>query len=308
MLHLLLTILKILGIVLLVILGILMAAILVVLFVPIRYRGDVRWADKRPKGGIRVSWLFRSLRIRVSFEGSDVRLQGRFLWFCFFDTAKKQTEEAEDMEEHIDHVEKRAEDKTDTREIRHEATAESAEPSPSKQTFETEHLSKNKNRADRSDKKKQSLYKKLRKKISTWIERIQSSYRRITGDHEEMKRKIRRIQALWENEENQKTVRLLWRQIRKLIKHILPGNMSGRVRFGFDDPATTGQILTYISPFYGIYAEQILIEPVFDESVFEGELHLKGYIRAGTVLWMVLRVCLNKNFRLLLKRIMKSRR
>lgn len=85
---------------------------------------------------------------------------------------------------------------------------------------------------------------------------------------------------------------------------MLPRKISGRVRFGFDDPATTGQILTYISPFYGLYAKTLKLEPIFEEKVLDGELHVKGHIRAATLLWIVIRVVLNKNFRVLLKKAM----
>ena len=109
------------------------------------------------------------------------------------------------------------------------------------------------------------------------------------------------VRAFLADAENQNTLKLLLGQVFKLIKHILPREIRGRVRFGFEDPYTTGQVLTYISPFYGLYANTVEIEPVFDEKVMEGELHLKGHIRLGALLWIVVRVFLNKNFRKLLK-------
>ena len=91
------------------------------------------------------------------------------------------------------------------------------------------------------------------------------------------------------------------RLTKKLIRHLLPTKCSGRVRFGFEDPYTTGQILTYISPFYGWYARSVQVEPVFDENVMEGELRLKGRVRVATLLWIVIRLFMDKNFRRLLK-------
>ena len=57
--------------------------------------------------------------------------------------------------------------------------------------------------------------------------------------------------AIFSDEANQRTFRLLKRQVWALCRHVLPGKAAGRVRFGFEDPYITGQVLTYISPFYG---------------------------------------------------------
>lgn len=104
-----------------------------------------------------------------------------------------------------------------------------------------------------------------------------------------------------EDEENKQTFRLLWRQLKALIRHILPTDLRGKVRFGFDDPYTTGQVLTYISPFYSLYGKKFQVIPVFEEPVMEGEGWLKGRIRFGTVLILGIRVLLDQNFRKLLR-------
>ena len=146
---------------------------------------------------------------------------------------------------------------------------------------------------------------KIQSVINTVITKIQSICNGISGKYAAVQTKIDMVRDFLGNAENQKTIRLIQKQILKLIKHILPRKMNGRVKFGFDDPATTGQILTYISPFYGVYAKSVAIEPVFDEKVMEGDLHIKGRVRVGTLIWIVVRVILNKNFRVLLKKLLK---
>jgi len=64
--------------------------------------------------------------------------------------------------------------------------------------------------------------------------------------------------------------------------------------------------LTYISPFYGLYADKLELIPVFEESVLEGQLQVKGRIRIGTVLMIAGRMLLDKNFRKLLRMWMKA--
>ena len=136
------------------------------------------------------------------------------------------------------------------------------------------------------------------------ISKINNAYQQICGKVNTGQEKIEQVRTFLNDQENRKTIGLLWRQVKKLLRHVLPRKISGRVRFGFDDPATTGQILTYISPFYGLYAKTLKLEPIFEEKVLDGELHVKGHIRAATLLWIVIRVVLNKNFRVLLKKAM----
>ena len=145
------------------------------------------------------------------------------------------------------------------------------------------------------------LKKKLRNVLQKISEKLRGLWQTLQTKKNVLQEKYEEIRALVTDEANQKTFRLLCRQVKKLLRHLLPTKCRGRVRFGFDDPATTGQILMYLSPFYGWYRDALKLEPVFDEKVTEGELWVKGRIRLGTLLWIVVRLFLDKNFRRLLK-------
>ena len=67
MLHVLLFILKILGIILLAVLGVILAGVLLALFVPVRYRADGSFY-KISRGEACISWLFRTFRVTASWE------------------------------------------------------------------------------------------------------------------------------------------------------------------------------------------------------------------------------------------------
>ena len=95
MIHILLMILKVIGIILLVILALLLTAVLLILFVPVRYRADVLFEGK-PDGEAAVSWLLHLVRIRVSYhEHADV--SGRVLWFKLFDVRLWPPEDEEEQ-------------------------------------------------------------------------------------------------------------------------------------------------------------------------------------------------------------------
>jgi len=146
----------------------------------------------------------------------------------------------------------------------------------------------------------------IRGKREKIIQGIRGKLDRIREKVTKLKEKKETIQEFLQDRKNLQMLRLAVRQVFRLIRHILPRKMKGWFRFGFDDPYTTGQILTYVSPFYGLYADRVKLIPDFGESVLEGELRLKGKIRIGTALIIAARMLLNKNFRKLLKKLLRA--
>ncbi len=336
MLQILLTILKILGILILVILGVLLAVILVVLLVPIRYSGDASF-DGKPKGGVLVSWLFRILTVRVDYDGEALKALVKIFWFQVFGkTLWSSVEEEESVHETADDgfftetgtttdtipepvtqasealepvaTEPVASEPVETETVEPEpVVSEPVESEPVRPEPETaEPVMAEPELTSQEEKPPfiERLVIKIQSMVTKLVDKVKTTYTGLSGKYTAGQEKINMVRTFLRDEQNKSTLRLLWRQLKKIIKHVLPRKMNGRVRFGFDDPATTGQILTYISPFYGVYAKSVAIEPVFDEKVMEGELHLRGRIRLGTLLWTVVRVFFDKNFRTLLKKFM----
>lgn len=92
MLHIILLILKILGILILTILGFLLLCLGLVLLVPLRYRGMVRRQDEL-QAHAAVSWLFRAFRLDLSYEKKAV-ISFRIFWFNVFSRQLFPAEEA----------------------------------------------------------------------------------------------------------------------------------------------------------------------------------------------------------------------
>ena len=80
MLHILLMILKIIGIILLAIIGIALLIVILILFVPIRYRIQAhRYDDTMAK--VNVSWLLSAIRFTLKYDGAEVDTKIRILGF-----------------------------------------------------------------------------------------------------------------------------------------------------------------------------------------------------------------------------------
>ena len=80
MLHILVMILKIIGIILLAIIGIALLIVILILFVPIRYRIQAhRYDDTMAK--VNVSWLLSAIRFTLKYNGAEVDTKIRILGF-----------------------------------------------------------------------------------------------------------------------------------------------------------------------------------------------------------------------------------
>lgn len=113
-------------------------------------------------------------------------------------------------------------------------------------------------------------------------------------------------ETFWKDEKNQYTIRLILRQVKAVVFHILPTKARGKAVFGFDDPAVTGKVLSVLSLGYTWYGNSVEIVPVFDRKILELEGSLRGRVRAGTILGRGVRILLNKNFRTLLRKWRRS--
>lgn len=288
-------ILKWLGILLLVLLGLVLTVLLAVLFVPVRYEAEGSFRGELLAKG-QISWLWRLFSIQAVYDG-DTEVSLRI--FGVKPGRKKETAERTEKTETPDPVVtgsgKRPEEEVPVYESRPKAEAPASEKHQGTEEGIKEKVpaagTKNAKNGQKKKRVRQSLFQK-----------IKVTFQRICGKLKTAEERWQKLMEFLEKEENKNTFRLLKRQVIRFFKHVLPGKVSGTVRFGFEDPYTTGRILTYISPFYGWYGRTIQVIPVFDEQVLDGELSLKGRIRIATLLFIGFQVWRDKNFRTLLKR------
>lgn len=135
--------------------------------------------------------------------------------------------------------------------------------------------------------------KKKKRKKSSFADRI----KRICEKASSLRETV-------EDEENQKAVRLLISRVKYLLHHLRFRRFEGRLAFGFEDPAAVGRMLAVLSLFYPLYGECFTITPVFDHTLFEGEIALKGHVRLIHILIAGIQLMMNKKIRgLVLDRI-----
>ena len=152
---------------------------------------------------------------------------------------------------------------------------------------------KEKEASSRAENTQVSTPKKKKRKKSSFADRI----KRICEKASSLRETV-------EDEENQKAVRLLISKVKYLLHHLRFRKFEGRLAFGFEDPAAVGRILAVLSLFYPLYGECFTITPVFDHTLFEGEIALKGHVRLIHILIAGIQLMMNKKIRgLVLDRI-----
>lgn len=152
---------------------------------------------------------------------------------------------------------------------------------------------KEKEASSRAENTQVSTPKKKKRKKSSFADRI----KRICEKASSLREAV-------EDEENQKAFRLLISRVKYLLHHLRFRKFEGRLKFGFDDPAMMGRILGVLSLFYPLYGESFTLTPVFDHTVFEGEIALKGHVRLIHILIAAIWLMMNKKIRgLVLDRI-----
>lgn len=337
MLHVLLFVLKILGIILLAVLGLILTGVLLALFVPVRYRADGSFY-KVSRGEACISWLFRAFRVTASWEEKLV-VTVKVLWLQpFQETLWEREPEMEDMgnedpwvgmddcfpaygpeeepsgagssrEEPVSGPGAWREEESAAPDPRREELPECGVPWPEEeagipvdQEPEMVHMAELLGAEEESpDHLPEQNGMEEAEKCPSRLERLKDAAVRMRERLHSAKMKYRKLKRTLTDEENKKTFRLVRQQIVRLIRHLLPQTLKGTLRFGFEDPSYTGQVLAAVSPFYGVYARSFTLIPEFEEKILEGEVHIRGRIRAATVLWTAGRIFLNKNFRRLLR-------
>lgn len=302
MLHIILLILKIIGICLLCLIGLLLLCIGLVLFVPVRYRASGSYIEKQLKllGG--VTWLCHIISVRIFYDGEKQEDKSRVLVKIFgiaiMDTAKKKTKKAKEPKEAVLEVPKKPP---------HEKVAEKKEKTKSRlpEIAQKPKAEVKKNEEKKSEEKKDEAArvehtkskKSLLAKLTAFRQKMSDAFKRLCDRLETINQKKDKLMDILFSEENKKTFILLKQSIFKLIRHILPRRIEGWIHCGTDNPEKTGRMLGWLAVFYPLYAERLKIAPDFEKEIFETKFLAAGRIQAFTFVSTGIKIMLNKDLR-----------
>ena len=288
-------ILKVIGLVLLFLLLLLLLLLGLVLLVPFRYAGaGHKGEEKRDYAAhIDLSWLLHMVQLHADITPAGLAYYFHILWFRPIDSRPSDTPPANVSDEKTSRSEEESSTaEVDSIELKSSTTPEQlnetktvADETP---TSDIDQESKTKRTSPAAEEPK----KKKRKKF-LFADRIKRICEKASS-----------LREMVEDEENQKAVRLLISRVKYLLHHLRFRKFEGRLAFGFEDPAMVGRTLAVLSLFYPLYGERFTITPVFDHTLFEGEITLKGHVRLIHILIAGIQLMMNKKIRgLVLDRI-----
>lgn len=320
MLHIIIFILKIIGILLLVILGLILLLVSSVLFVPITYK--VR--AERKDGVIQVravaGWMFRLLsvhyRLHTSQEPMQL-LQGRILGIPAWKPlepkkekpkkAEKKSKEKQSKPKQMEakQLEQKAEVKSSDKakeRLKKDLTPGTAVATIPQPEPEVSRQEQPQDKQAQTKPPRQSILKKLLYAIRRIYGKITAIGRglfslvvKLLHMPEKASETIGTLTDFWNLEENVKARESIWRELKFLWKHSRPRKADLTLHFGFEDPSWTGQCMGVLSILNVWYPGRIFLKPEFEQEIFEGTLYIKGHMMLAVPLLSIFRLWRDEN-------------
>ncbi|MBO5390123.1 MAG: DUF2953 domain-containing protein [Lachnospiraceae bacterium] len=122
-----------------------------------------------------------------------------------------------------------------------------------------------------------------------------------------LKKNIVKFKRFWNLKCTVKTRKYLKKYLIGLVKHIGPRKVKGYIRYGFGDPCKTGQVTGYLSLLPFVYSKHFSLQPDFYEKIIDAEILMKGHIRLGYIIRIVLNINIWRTI-LVAKKIFKGNR
>ncbi len=317
MIAIILGILKWIGILLLAILGLVLAILLIVLLVPIRYRLQ---GARSPEDGVltaggKVSWLLSIFAVTFAYDQEfswKVRICGIPLKL-----GKKSDEEdveglteeqiaqiAEleaELEEDLAEKEPHNTDpklRLQTQEMGSQKAESQKAESQTTDSLGTVNELENTETFEEVDSPAEEAEKvPLKEKLRGIVQKISDIIRSIPEKIAGIKEKIRSLKEkadIWiafvKSDEVKQLLTTCKKQIRQILRHLLPTRLKIRGNYGFEDPSLTGKITGFICALPARYQKNIQVQPHFQEECLDGEVVLKGRICLGSLVWPVIKI------------------
>ncbi|MCI7097489.1 MAG: DUF2953 domain-containing protein [Lachnospiraceae bacterium] len=310
MLHIVLTLLKIIVFFLLTLLGIALLLVFMVLASPVSYEFSGGW-DGKPHLKGRVYWLYRILRISVIMKNGQPEAR-----ISIFGRVMGSGEKAEHKEEKNGNTLK--EEQAPLINEKNETVSEDVLEEREFFSEEDEAIPKEAGAASQEAEEFSEEDVFFREEDeSLWD--IESEPEEIpetgfvqgsTGETGSVLSVIRKVLDFI----NLPSVRLLLGKLRKgigrIIRHLRPSDLRIRARIGTEDPSLTGRIMELAAVLYAFYGDHIEIAADFDKKVLEAVFSVKGRLIPGylivKILGMALRILLNRECRAFYREIKEN--
>ena len=326
MLHILLFILKIIGILLLSILGLILLILALVLLVPVRYRAvlQMRTIAEYSADG-KVSWLFGLICLTGGYDGEqvklDIRIFGHSLLHKKPEKQKKrrkkppqrQTGEQPAVREIKAEKENIEPENTECMPFVEQAGPKQDEKTSVQEISDTEDGGADADEAERTSgtHEKNHVWQKLRNgfmrlsrlpsQIRQKVSSIGHTWKNLSKRKDHLQSTVEKYHSFWNRTCTQAAKDHILKEVKYLLRHILPEKLEGILTFGFEDPATTGQVLGILCVLAVFTGNHLEVNGNFEEKMLEGDVSIKGHIRLCHIAKSAISLLIDKNIRKTIK-------
>lgn len=318
MLHIILIVLKIIGIIIASLLGVALLLGGLILFVPIRYRAKAKKTEELSVHFV-GSWLLHFFHLSVHYDGKVPVMKLRISGIPIFDSTKEKKEKKEKrqkikrkkekkeqkpaQEEIIQVMELKPEKQDDL--VKEKVNDET--PQNSFQGIEEDKIEKTIKQEMPDREQEVSLWQKIKQIvliIKRYILKFFELFRQMKKTIKNFRETCWKIWQKWicikefiQQEENKKGFSSVFESLIQILKKIGPVVVKGKVHFGTGDPCSTGQALGVLGVCYGWFGRQVEIEPDFEHEILEGELFIKGRFQVISLLIIGIKLLKDEGFK-----------
>ena len=326
-----LEILKIIGIVIGCILGFVLAVLLILLFSPICYRGKLIHSEDMD-AEVKVWHPYGLFSALVKFKESKLDYRIRVLWIPIGDKEYDEKQAAKKAKKDEKQAKKRAKKREAQRKKRLKQKAKEAEKrkkqaskeqqeSLSVKTLESKtytsdsasdsnmksntksnrnsdakgnsdtNTDNENNNSENGNKNKKSIFKRLeeiyndtKEKINHYLELLRKVLKEVNDKH------------------NQGALVHVLKMIGIPVKYFFNKKLKVYIKLGMDDPATTGEILGVAYAAAAMFGLNLVIEPDFENKVFELDAGFKGRVFIISILIWALKIYKNKDVKIVIEK------
>ena len=341
MLHILLFILKIIGILLLPILGLILLILALMLLVPIRYRAGLQMrtiAEYSADG--KASWLFGFICLTGGYDGEQVKLDIRIFGHSLLHKkpkkqkkrrkkppqrqtgeqpavreikAEKENIESENAEciPLVEQARPKQDEKTSVQEI--SDTEDGRTDADEVEISDTEDGRTDADEVERTSgtHEKNHIWQKLRNgfmrlsRLPSQIRQKASSightWKNLSKRKDHLQSTVEKYHSFWNRTCTQAAKDHILREVKYLLRHILPKKLEGTLTFGLEDPATTGQVLGILCVLAVFTGNHLEVNGNFEGKMLEGDVSIKGHIRLCHIAKSAISLLIDKNIRKTIK-------
>ncbi|MBS6395695.1 MAG: DUF2953 domain-containing protein [Clostridiales bacterium] len=303
MLHMILLILKILGIILLIIIGLVLLLLYTVFFVAVSYRIHLK---KEGTAGISLDmgWLFGILSLDYDLDEEAGWKQQLVIRLFGIPIMRPLEEKPEKKSPKKKSRQKRQGPKKQKKAVPASAdeTAQELRQTETMAEEAPESAIKENRIPEQPVWEHPSFGERIRAVFQKIVYAIRSIYDMIRHMQDTVRSFMERKDAFlefWRLEAHRNARSAIWKEVLYLWKKLKPKRIEGQVTFGFDDPSATGMCMGALSVLYAWYPEKLSLIPDFDRKILEGNILIRGKLRLCVLACIMWRIWFNRDIRLM---------